>query len=49
MFVSYSYTDAQYGNVKVSTKNSSNQLVESNLKNKKVENAPENILRIKND
>ncbi len=45
MFVSYSYTDAQYGNFKVITKNSSNQLVETNLKNKKVENAPENILR----
>ncbi len=44
-FVSYSYTDAQYGNLKVITKNSSNQLVETNLKNKKVENAPENILR----
>ena len=45
VFVSYSYTDAQYGNLKVITKNSSNQLVETNLKNKKVENAPENILR----
>ena len=45
VFVSYSYTNAQYGNLKVITKNSSNQLVESNLKNKKVENAPENIIR----
>jgi Fe(3+) dicitrate transport protein len=45
VFVSYSYTHAQYGNLKVITKNSSNQLVETNLKNKKVENAPENILR----
>ena len=45
VFISYSYTDAQYGNLKVITKNSSNQLVETNLKNKKVENAPENILR----
>ena len=45
VFVSYSYTDAQYGNLKVITKNSSNQLVETNLKNKKVENAPENIIR----
>ncbi len=44
-FVSYSYTHARYGNLKVITKNSSNQLVETNLKNKKVENAPENILR----
>ncbi|MFZ1784965.1 MAG: TonB-dependent receptor [Ferruginibacter sp.] len=45
VFVSYSYTDATYGNLKVITKNSSNQLVESNLKNKKVENAPEHIIR----
>ena len=45
VFVSYSYTDARYGNLKVITKNSSNHLVETNLKNKKVENAPENIIR----
>ena len=45
VFVSYSYTDAKYGNLKVITKNSSNQLVETNLKNKKVENAPQNIIR----
>ena len=45
VFVSYSYTDAKYGNLKVITKNSSNQLVETNLKNKKVENAPENIIQ----
>lgn len=45
IFVSYSYTDARYGNLKVITKSSSNQLVETNLKNKKVENAPENIIR----
>ncbi len=45
VFVSYSYTDAQYGNLKVITKNSSNQLVETNLKDKKVENAPKNIVR----
>ena len=45
VFVSYSYNDAQYGNLKVITKNSSNQLIETNLKNKKVENAPENIIR----
>ena len=45
VFVSYSYTDAKYGNLKVITKNSSNQLVETNLKNKKVENAPQNIVR----
>lgn len=45
VFASYSYTDARYGNFQVITKNSSNVLVESNLKNKKIENAPENILR----
>ncbi len=45
VFVSYSYTDAKYGNLKLITKNSNNQLVETNLKNKKVENAPENIIR----
>ncbi len=45
VFVSYSYTDAKYGSLKIIIKNSSNQLVETNLKNKKVEHAPENILR----
>jgi Fe(3+) dicitrate transport protein len=45
LFVSYGFTDARYGNFKIISKNSSNQLTESNLKNKKVENAPENILR----
>lgn len=45
LFVSYAFTDARYGNFKVITKNSSNQLVETNLRNKKVENAPEHILR----
>ncbi len=45
LFVSYAYNNAQYGNLKVITKNSSNQLVETNLKDKKVENAPANILR----
>lgn len=45
VFASYSYTNATYGNLVVITKNSSNQLVETNLKNKKVENAPVNILR----
>lgn len=44
-FVSYGYTNARYGNFKVITKNSSSQLVESNLKNKKVENAPEQLIR----
>jgi len=45
IFTSYSYTDAQYGNFAVITKNNSNELVQTNLKNKRVENAPENILR----
>ncbi|UEG51108.1 TonB-dependent receptor [Ferruginibacter lapsinanis] len=45
VFASYSFTDARYGNFQVITKNSNNDLVESNLKNKKIENAPENILR----
>ncbi len=45
VFVSWGYTDARYGNFKVITKNSSNQLVETNLKNKKVENAPEQLVR----
>ncbi len=44
VFVSYSYTNAKYDNLKVVTK-VGNDLVESNLKNKKVENAPTNILR----
>lgn len=44
-FVSYAYNDARYGNLKVISKNNDNQLVEKNLRNKKVENAPEHILR----
>ena len=44
LFGSYSYTDARYGNLKVISK-SGNNLVESNLKNKLVENAPVHILR----
>ncbi len=44
IFVSYSYTDARYGNLKVIAK-SGNNLIETNLKNNKVENAPENIVR----
>ncbi|MFY7880591.1 MAG: TonB-dependent receptor family protein [Lacibacter sp.] len=44
-FLSYGYTDARYGDFKVIAKNASNVLVESNLRNKKVENAPEHILR----
>lgn len=45
VFGSYAYNDSRYGNFVVISKNSSNVLVESNLKNKKVENAPTNILR----
>lgn len=44
VFASYSYTNAKYDNLRVVTK-VGNDLVESNLKNKKVENAPTNILR----
>lgn len=44
VFASYSYTNAKYDNLKVITK-VGNDLVESNLKNKKVENAPTNIFR----
>ncbi len=44
VFASYSYTDAIYGNLKLISK-SGNILVETNLKNNKVENAPQNILR----
>lgn len=44
VFASYGYTNAEYGNLKVITK-SGNNLVENNLKNKKVENAPEHIIR----
>jgi Fe(3+) dicitrate transport protein len=44
VFASYGYTDAQYGDFKVIAK-SGNNLVESNLKDKRVENAPEHILR----
>lgn len=45
LFASYGYTDARYGNLKVVAKNAANELVESNLRNKKVENAPTHILR----
>lgn len=44
VFASYSYTNARYDNLKVVTK-VGNDLVESNLKNKKVENAPADIIR----
>lgn len=45
LFVSYGFTEARYGNFKVVTKNSANQLVETNLKDKFVENAPQHIVR----
>ncbi len=45
VFASYSYTHARYNNFKVITKGANNNLVETNLKNKTVENAPEHILR----
>ena len=45
-FVSYSYTDARYGNFKIiSIDDVTNSLKETNFKNHKVENAPKNILR----
>ena len=45
VFASYSYTHARYDNLKVITKGVANTLIETNLRNKKVENAPEHILR----
>ncbi len=44
LFVSYAYTDARYGDFNVVQK-VGNDLVKSNLENKRVENAPVNILR----
>jgi Fe(3+) dicitrate transport protein len=44
VFASYSYTDARYNNFTVISKSGSS-LVETNLKNKMVENAPQHILR----
>ena len=45
-FASYAYTNAQYGSFKVVTKPAnSSVLVESNLENNRVENAPKHILR----
>jgi Fe(3+) dicitrate transport protein len=44
LFVSYSYTDARYGDFNVVQK-TGNELVKSSLKNKRVENAPVNIMR----
>ena len=45
MFSSIALNDSRYGEFKVITKNSSNQLVETNLRNKRVENAPDQIIR----
>jgi len=44
IFASYAYTDARYEDFLVITKQG-NDLVERNLKNNRVENAPEHILR----
>ncbi len=44
LFVSYSYTDARYKNF-LTVKKEGSALVETNLKNNQVENAPQNILR----
>lgn len=44
-FTSYSYNNSLYDDFIVITKNADNTLKETNLKNKKVENAPEHILR----
>ena len=45
MFSSIALNDSRYGDFKVIAKNSSNQLVETNLRNKRVENAPNQIIR----
>jgi len=45
MFSSVALNDSRYGDFKVITKNSSNQLVETNLRKKRVENAPNQIIR----
>ncbi|GDX44454.1 TonB-dependent receptor [Bacteroidota bacterium] len=45
MFSSIALNDSRYGDFKVIAKNSSNQLVETNLRNKRVENAPHQIIR----
>jgi Fe(3+) dicitrate transport protein len=44
VFASYSYNDSRYGNLKVISREG-NSLVEKNLRNKQVENAPLHILR----
>ncbi len=45
MFSSIALNDSRYGDFKVIAKNSSNQLVETNLRNRRVENAPDQIIR----
>jgi Fe(3+) dicitrate transport protein len=45
LFASYAFTEARYQNLIIISKSSSNQLVQSNLKNKFVENAPQHIIR----
>ncbi|MFZ9261688.1 MAG: TonB-dependent receptor family protein [Chitinophagaceae bacterium] len=45
LFSSIAFNDSRYGDFKVVSKNVNNQLVENNLRNKKVENAPNQIIR----
>jgi Fe(3+) dicitrate transport protein len=45
LFTTYSYNSSLYDDFIVITKNADNTLKETNLKNKKVENAPDHILR----
>jgi Fe(3+) dicitrate transport protein len=45
VFVSYAYNDAKYEQLRVVTRGSANNLVETDLRNRRVENAPEHILR----
>ncbi len=45
VFASYGFTDARYGNLRVITKSATNDLIETNLQDKKVENAPAHIIR----
>lgn len=45
LFSSMAFNDARYGDLIVVSKNASGQLVESNLRNRRVENAPREIVR----
>ena len=45
IFSSFAFNDSKYGDFKVVIKSPENQLIEKNLKNKKVENAPTQIIR----